>query len=264
MGRSPRSNAHGPLPQPLPPETRTVGQLVAESLRLYGGAFWRALPLGLSVAFIDQALFGVGRETWVLLMMTIGAALLTTSYASAVSLVASVPLTARTYTTALAVGVLAFIPFPPLMLFFILPGIAWLAFVGLSVPAAVIERTGVRASFARGIALARADYVHALGSLATLAIVYTLTRLVLVFLLRGTGDQTERIAVFLADIVISPILFIGAALLYFDQAARLVGSAAPTRPRRSDDADVHSPDEPDRAGRPDAQVESGPATRGQP
>ena len=40
-------------------------------------------------------------------------------------------------------------------------------------------------------------------------------------LLRDTGEQTERIAVFLADLVLSPILFLGAALLYFDQKARL-------------------------------------------
>jgi hypothetical protein len=47
-------------------------------------------------------------------------------------------------------------------------------------------------------------------------------------LLRGSGDQTERVAVILADLVISPLLFLGAALLYFDQAAR-VRSAKPRR-----------------------------------
>ena len=33
-------NKHEPLPPPLPPETRTVGQLVAETLKLYGRHFW--------------------------------------------------------------------------------------------------------------------------------------------------------------------------------------------------------------------------------
>jgi hypothetical protein len=65
--------------------------------------------------------------------------------------------------------------------------------------------------------------VHALGSLSTLVILYVLTRLVLVLLLRGSGDQTERVAILLADLVISPLLFLGAALLYFDQAARVPG-----------------------------------------
>ena len=42
------------MPPPLPPETRTVGQLVAESLKLYGARFWPSLALG-----IGPALFGV-------------------------------------------------------------------------------------------------------------------------------------------------------------------------------------------------------------
>ncbi len=69
--------------------------------------------------------------------------------------------------------------------------------------------------------LARADYIHALGSLATLVIVFVLTRLVLVVLLHGQADTTARIAAFLADLVISPLILVGAALLYFDQAARV-------------------------------------------
>ena len=39
-----------PLPPPLAPEDRTVGQLVAETIRFYQHHFWRTLPLGLSVA----------------------------------------------------------------------------------------------------------------------------------------------------------------------------------------------------------------------
>ena len=31
------------LPAPLPPAERTVGQLVAETIRAYGDNFWRAL-----------------------------------------------------------------------------------------------------------------------------------------------------------------------------------------------------------------------------
>ena len=42
------------LPPPLPPETRTVGQLVAETIRAYGNSFWRVLPLGLPLAIADQ------------------------------------------------------------------------------------------------------------------------------------------------------------------------------------------------------------------
>jgi hypothetical protein len=219
------------LPAPLPPETRTVGQLVAEAIRLYGRRFWRALPLGSTVAVLQQVLLEFGNEVRFLLLATVGGVLLSAAYAAASALAAEIRLTRGSALVAIAAGALVFVPFPFLVLGFVLPGIAWLAFVGLVVPVAVIERPRFRAAFGRAIDLARADYVHALGSLATLVIVYVLTRLVLVLLLRDTGDQTERIAIFLADLVISPLLFLGAALLYFDQKARFDRRRS-RRPRR--------------------------------
>jgi hypothetical protein len=216
------------LPPPLPPETRTIGQLVAEAIRLYGRRFWYALPLGASVAVLEQVLIEFQNEVRLLALATVGGMLLSVSYAAASALAADLRLTRRSALLAVAAGTVAFIPFPFLVLGFVLPGVAWLAFVGLVVPVAVIERPGFRAAFRRATELARADYVHALGSLSTLVILYVLTRLVLVLLLRGSGDQTERVAIFLADLVISPLLFLGAALLYFDQAAR-VRSAKPRR-----------------------------------
>ena len=93
--------------------------------------------------------------------------------------------------------------------------------MGLVVPVVMIEGAGWRSAFPRALRLARADYVHALGSLATLAILFFLTRLTLALLLRDASDQTERIAIFLADLVLAPVMFLGSALLYFDQAARL-------------------------------------------
>ena len=212
-----------PLPPPLPPETRTVGQLVAESIRLYGRRFWLALPLGASVALLEQVLIEFGNEVRLVLLATVGGVLLSASYTAASALASETRLTRSSILVAVSAGAAAFLPFPFLVLGFVLPGLAWLAFVGLVVPAAAIERLGFRAAFRRAIELARADYVHALGSLATLVILYVITRLVLVLLLRGSGDQTERVAIFLADLVISPLLFLGAALLYFDQAARVPG-----------------------------------------
>ena len=96
----------------------------------------------------------------------------------------------------------------------------WLAVVGLVVPVLVAEDLSVRDSLRRTWRLARADYVHALGSLATLAIVVFLTQAMLIFILRGAGGAAIDVAVVLANIVISPLLFIGTALLYVDQAAR--------------------------------------------
>jgi hypothetical protein len=127
----------------------------------------------------------------------------------------------RRLVTAGVVGWLVFVPVPFLALAFVLPALMWLAAVGLVVPVLVAEELSPRDSLRRAWQLARADYVHAVGSLATLAIVVFLTQAMLVFILRGAGGAAIDVAVVLANIVISPLLFIGTALLYGDQAARV-------------------------------------------
>ena len=48
-----------------------------------------------------------------------------------------------------------------------------------------------------------------------------MTQIVASLLLQGFADNSERAASFLAGLVLSPVLFLGAALLYVDQAARV-------------------------------------------
>jgi hypothetical protein len=208
------------LPPPLPPETRTVGQLVAESVRLYQRRFWRSLALGVPAAAVDSVATNIPRNAAFVFVPVAGSLLLTASFVGASALAADVRPDRRSLLVAFTAGVLVFLPFPLLASLFILPGLAWFAFVGLSVPVAVIERLGLRTSLGRAMELARADYVHALGGLATLTITVFLTRATLFFLLRGAGEAEALAAAVLADIVISPLLFLGAAMLYFDQAAR--------------------------------------------
>ena len=209
-----------PLPPPLPPETRTVGQLVAEALHLYRRRFWPSLALGVGPAALGVFTNELEWKTALAVTATAGAVVLAVSYAGA-SVIAGERALGRRFALAVAAGALVFVPFPFLIVAFILPGLAWLALVGLVVPVLVLEERGMGASLGRAIELARADYVHALGSLATLAIVVFLTQQVLGFLLRGQGEQTIEIAAFLSSLVVSPLLFLGAALLYFDQAARV-------------------------------------------
>jgi hypothetical protein len=208
------------LPPPLPPEERTIGQLVAEAIRLYGNRFWLALPLGLSVAVVEQAAVGQSANVQTAIVWA-GTPLLTASFVGASLLVANETPPRRVLLVALAAGTLAFLPVPVLVRLFILPGVLWLALVGLVVPAVIVERLGFREGFFRARELALADFGHAAGSLATLAIVFFLTRFSLFFLLRSQGDLVDRIAAFLADLVLSPLLFLGGALLYLDQKARV-------------------------------------------
>jgi hypothetical protein len=208
------------LPPPLPPETRTVGQLVAETLKLYGDNLWASLALGVSLMVINQ--ITAGRETLTqALVLAAASPLMAASFTGASAIVGGVRPRTRDVVRAVVVGSIVFAPAAFLSLLFILPAVAWLALVGLVVPVLVLERTSVRDAFRRAIELARADYAHAVGSLATLAIVFGLVRLMLVLLLRDLGDSGERAALGLGDLVLSPLLFLGGALLYVDQAARV-------------------------------------------
>jgi hypothetical protein len=208
------------LPPPLPPETRTVGQLVAETLKIYGDNLWASLALGISVTIINQ--ISVGHNTsFQVLVLAAGAPLMAASFTGASAIVGGVRPRRGDVVRAVIVGSVVFVPAAFLTLLFVLPAVAWLALVGLVVPVLVLERPGIEAAFRRAIQLARADFVHALGSLATLAILFGLVKLTLVLLLRDLGDAGERVALGLGDLVMSPLLFLGGALLYVDQAARV-------------------------------------------
>jgi hypothetical protein len=259
MARSHRPRDNAPLPPPLPPETRTVGQLVAETIRLYGERFWRALPLGLPLAAVDQLAHGASRVQASGLLFVSGP-FFTLAYAAACALVARRRPPAHAWALALAVGVIVFLPAAVLTGFFWLLAVAWLGFIGLVVPVALLEERGFVGTFRRARELGTADYVHAVGSLATLAIIFFLARFGLGFLLRSQGDNTLRAAIFLADLVLSPLLFLGPALLYFDQAARVESG---DRSTRRSHADVRVAEQPDAAGRPDAEVEPRPPARSQ-
>ena len=208
-------------PVALPPAERTIGQLVAESIRFYGDHFWPSLSLGLAPAALAVMGANVSRSLAVVLSPTLFGALLSASFVGGSVLVLDRRASPPRLVVAWLAGWLVFAPVPFLVLAFVLPGVAWLAALGLVVPVLVVEDVAPRAAFARAWQLARADFLHAVGSLVTLAIVVFLTQAVLAFILRGFGDAAVWVAYFLASVVVSPLLFIGAALLYVDQAARV-------------------------------------------
>jgi hypothetical protein len=251
VARGGQSRTREPLPPPLPPETRTVGQLVAETINLYRRRFWPSLALGLGPAAGAIGIVLLPGYSKLLFGLTAFAFLMTLSYLGGVVLATGSRPERSALLAGAQVGYLVFVPALFLYSLFVLPAVLWLALFGLGVPAAVIERVGFRQALQRGYRLGRADYVHAAGSLATLVIVAFLTATVLFFLLRGASQLERSIAAFLSLLVISPILFLGAALLYFDQAAR--------DPTRRSDADLHHAVHPDRPGRADAEGEPRPS-----
>jgi len=206
-------------PAALPPGQRTVGQLVAESIRFYGEHFWAVLLLGVPFLVIDVISLDSSVTTQTVVAWVLGPSVCA-AYVRACMLLGRTFWSWRAY----AVALIVYLPFPVLVRIYVMPGIAWFGLIGLAVPAALYEGLGVRAALRRGLDLGRADLVHAIGGIATVCIVYGVSRGALQVLLHTQGDQAQKIAVVLADIILSPILYLGGALLYVDQAARAAGS----------------------------------------
>jgi len=210
-----------PLPPPLPPARRTVGQLVGEAIRAYGARFWEGLVLGIPVVLANALVWRQSADDLGLVLLLPTALLISFSYVLAVGRVNGVSVRSRRGALAYVLAVLIFLPVPLFVAVFILPALIWLSLFGLAVPAVLVEGLGVRAALARGLTLARADFIHVLGGLATLALVVVISQFSLYFVLREYADNTRMIAAALAALVVSPVVFLGSALLYVDQVARL-------------------------------------------
>jgi hypothetical protein len=183
---------------------------------VYGEHFWQVLPLGLVVVGVDVASLHRSVDVQTLILWGF-APLFAAAYVRAAVIVRTEPWSWSAFWAALVV----FLPFPVLLRLYLLPGIAWFALLGLAVPAAVVERLGVQAALRRGWQLSRADLVHAIAGLLTLALVYFVSRYALLVLIHGFGGQGQAVAAILADLVLAPLVFVGAVLLYDDQAARV-------------------------------------------
>src|SRR5919198_3073475 len=97
-------------PPPLPPETRTVGQLVAESVRLYQRRFWPSLALGAGPAATGIGLTVLPPWGDLAFVLTAGALLMTGSYIGATVIATEVRADFRTYASAVLAGAAVFAP----------------------------------------------------------------------------------------------------------------------------------------------------------
>ncbi len=221
MARRRKREPERPLPPPLPPERRTVGQLVGEAIRAYGARFWRSLLLGVPVVAANALVWARPSGDLRLALLPLTALLISASYVLALGQISGARVRSRAGVLSYLLAVVLFLPVPLLVALFILPGLVWLSLFGLAVPAVLVEGLGVRAALGRGLRLARADFAHVLGGLATLALVVIISQFSLYFVLREYAENTRMIAAALASLVVSPVVFLGSALLYVDQEARL-------------------------------------------
>jgi hypothetical protein len=217
----------------------SLGELLAETVRLYGERFWAALSLGVvytaavaGAAVIHEALYYLVAAFMVAAAYA-GAARLAAgdSFAEAWAQVAlRLPVV---LVLALVVG-LPFVLATSYLVFFLIAA-AWIGLTGFAIPVAMLERENEKASFAariayaleRAITLARTELLHAAGVAAALVCVNLLLGIVLAGALAGYGENSETIAGLLAQLVLVPFFFFGLSILYFEQKARAVSSPRP-------------------------------------
>jgi hypothetical protein len=197
-----------------------VGQVVAQAIELYQRNFWRALLLGVPVALVDQPLADLSQVERGAALVAVSP-LFSLAFAGACALRQGETPPVRVWLSAVGLGVLTFLPAAVFFPWFAIVSILWLGLAGHAVPVVMAERLSPAAALRRTIELGRADYVHAAGSFATLAILFELTRWTLGLLLSSQADAAVRVAIFLADFVLSPLLFLGAAIVYVDLVARV-------------------------------------------
>ena len=194
--------------------------MVAQAIELYQRNFFRALLLGIPVAVVDQFVTDLSiPEKSVALVAA--SPFFSLAYAGACAIRQNDKPPVRVWLSAVALGVVTFLPAALLFPWFAILSVLWLGLAGHAVPVVMAERLAPSAALRRTIVLGRADYVHAAGSFATLAILFAITRYTLGLLLSSQADTAVRVAIFLADLVISPLLFLGAAIVYVDLVARV-------------------------------------------
>jgi hypothetical protein len=228
-----------PVERPL-----NLGEVFAETVRVYGDRFRAAIGLGLVYAVVYMASGYVPA----LLAIPLLAIAVTAAWAAATRLVAGdafgeawsqVVLRAPAL---LVFTLVASLPFALAVtqLVLILFAVAWLALTGFAIPVAVVERPEEEQSFFarlgfglhRSIELSRVEYFHAVGVIAALVLAYLVFGILLGGLLVGFAENSGPAAGALVQVVLAPFFFLGLAVLYFEQRARVGARAVSSRGRR--------------------------------
>jgi len=219
----------------------SLGELLAETVRLYGERFWAALALGVvytaavaGAAVVHEALYYL-----------VAAFMVAAAYAGAARLAAGDSFAEAWAQVAVRLPiilVLALVVGLPFVLaasylVFLLVAAAWIGLTGFAVPVAMLERehenTGFAAriayAFERAVTLARTELLHAAGVAAALVLLNYLLAVVLGGALAGYGENSKTIAGLLAQLVLAPFFFFGLSILYFEQKARAVSSPRPRK-----------------------------------
>jgi hypothetical protein len=208
-------------------------ELLAETVRLYGQRIWAVAGMGV---FLAGTLLVASLIGHLLATIFIVAPAVTVTYAVAARVALGDPAREAWAQVGLRAPVLVpltvivSVPFvlgivDIIVLFF---SVVWVAFVGLAIPVAMIERAPDTTSWFGRIAyavtrasdLARVEFLHVLGISAALVLIWALFGPFLGAVLTGFADNGGVAASVIANGVLGPFFFFGLSLLYFEQNAR--------------------------------------------
>jgi hypothetical protein len=209
-----------------------LSELLAETVRLYGHRFGAAIGIGIP----SGAAFLATLATPTPLDVVILAVAFTLSYGAAARVTADDPLVEAFAQAGLRVPVLLVltlvvaVPFvlAVTQLFLVVLGVAWLGLMCFSVPVAMLEQDPEARSWferigfalSRSVALARVEYLHAVGIVAALVLLYVVLGIVLATALVGFAENGREIAVAISQVLLAPVFFFGLSVLYFEQKVR--------------------------------------------
>lgn len=229
MSDEPVAGSPPPTERPL-----GLGEVLAEAVRIYGERIKAVVGLGL----VSAGLFLVARTNEIVWVAAI-ALLVSFGWAFAARLALgdswrdAWAAVGRRVPALLALTVIATLPLALAARqgLFVVFAVLWLAAVGFSIPVTVVESSGglrgihdLGHSLRRSIELARAEFIHAAGVIAALVLLFVLLLLILFGALRGFAENGDVAAFAISVGVLAPFLFLGLAVLYFDQNARAISS----------------------------------------
>jgi hypothetical protein len=217
-----------------------LGELLAETVRLYGQRVWASAVLGLVFAGALLSAHLIGHAVALVVIVSLAA---TACYAAATRIVLGDPAAEAWAQVALRLPVLLVltvivsVPFVLIIVnvFILFFSVAWFAFVGLSIPVAMAEQPPggaawfglVAYSVTRASDLARKEYLHVLGVCAAFTVLFGILAPFLALLLTGFADNGSLSASLMASGVLAPFVFLGLSMLYFEQKARALSSPQP-------------------------------------
>lgn len=222
-----------------PDRPLTLGELLSETVRIYAQRPWAALGIGL----VEGGAYLLAALTPSLLDVLVIALAFTAIFGAAARLVSGDSFAeawAQVGVRAPVLVVLTFVVAVPTVisltyLFLFVVAALWVALMGFSIPVAMLERDPdvtnafdrIAFSLLRSLRLARAEYLHSLGVVAALIIVYLVLGIGLAVGLVGFADNGRVIAAALVQVVLAPFFFIGLSVLYYEQRARAAVSSPP-------------------------------------